>query len=103
MLNPVITLTPAEDYTAGEINEPDRVVCPGRWVGTAYFHMLSYLGPQWCQSPPRFSREQVITYTRNVTDNGGVVTWDMPNGIDGLISEPFMEQLQALAKGMNAK
>ena len=45
VLNPIITLTPEEDYTAGEINDPGKVVCPGRWVGKAQFHMLSYLGP----------------------------------------------------------
>jgi alpha-L-fucosidase len=100
VINPIITLTPAEDYTAGEINEPDKVKCEGRWVGAAQFHMLSFLGPMWCQSPPRFLNGQVIDYTRRIVDQGGVVTWDVPIGIDGLISDSFMEQLRALGKAM---
>jgi len=82
VINPIITLTPAEDYTAGEINEPDKVKCEGRWVGSAQFHMLSFLGPMWCQSPPRFKNWQVIDCTRKIVDQGGVVTWDVPIGID---------------------
>ncbi len=100
VLNPVITLTPAEDYTAGEINEPDKVVCPGRWVGTAQFQLLSYLGPSWAKSPPRFSNEQAITITRGIVDKGGVVTWDVPIQADGSIEQPFNDQLMALGKAM---
>ena len=101
VINPIITQTPAEDYTAGEINEPDKVVCNGRWVGTAQFQMLSYLGPSWCKSEPRFKPEQVVTFTHNIVDKGGVVTWDAPPaGINGLIPEAFMEQFRALGKGM---
>jgi hypothetical protein len=62
--------------------------------------MLSFLGPMWCQSPPRFLNGQVIDYTRRIVDQGGVVTWDVPIGIDGLISDSFMEQLRALGKAM---
>ena len=97
VLNPIITLTPAEDYTAGEINEPDKVVCAGRWVGRAQFHMLSYLGPSWCQKPPRFKPAQVAAITRGITDKQGVVTWDVPPaGINGHIPEDFLAQLKAV-------
>jgi len=78
VLNPVITLTDQEDYTAGEINEPAQVKCPGRWVGQAQFHMLSYLGPTWGQGPPRFKNEQAIEITRKLIESGAVVTWDVP-------------------------
>lgn len=97
---PVRSLTPYEDYTAGEINEPDKVVCTGRRLGSAQFHILSYLGPSWAQSPPRFTNEQVIALTRNVTDKGGVVTWDVPINADGGIPEAFTEQLLALGNAM---
>ena len=69
--NPIITLTPEEDYTAGEINEPDKVVCGGRWVGQAQFHMLSYLGPSWCRKPPRFTAAQVVAITKESRISGG--------------------------------
>jgi hypothetical protein len=31
-------------------------------------------------------------------DAGGAITWDVPVGLDGTISPPFMEQLTALGK-----
>jgi hypothetical protein len=86
----------AEDYTAGEINEPLMVECAGRWVGASQWHMLSYLGPQWGAGPPRFSNEAVIEVTRNILESEGVVTWDVPIQASGLIPEPFVKQLAAL-------
>ena len=101
VLNPIITLTPAEDYTAGEINEPDKVVCNSRWIGSAQFHMLSYLGPNWCQKPPRFKPEQVATITRRITDKQGTVTWDLPPaGINGRIPDDFLPQLRAIKEAI---
>jgi hypothetical protein len=38
----------------------------------------------------------VIGYTRHVNEHGGVVSWDVPTGRDGLIPDAFMEQLTAL-------
>jgi alpha-L-fucosidase len=99
--NPIITLTPAEDYTAGEINAPDKVKCDGPRVGTAQLHMLSYLGPNWCQKPPRFTAEQTVQYTRSITDKGGVVTWDVPpDGPTGKMLPEFLTQLQAIGKAL---
>jgi hypothetical protein len=101
--NPGVKLvrhTDVEDYTAGEINEPRNVECAGRWLGTAQWHMLSYLGPSWCASPPRFGNEQVIEMTRGIIESEGVVTWDVPIQPSGLIPEPFAAQFVALRKGL---
>ena len=99
VLNPIITLTPEEDYTAGEINDPGKVVCGGRWVDKAQFQMLSYLGPSWCQKPPRFKVDQVVTFTQGITDKGGAVTWDVPPaGVNGHIPDDFLAQLRAIGK-----
>jgi len=103
--NPGVRLvrhTRAEDYTAGEINEPQNVECGGRWVDGSQWHMLSYLGPTWCASPPRFKDEAVIGMTRDLVEEGGVVTWDVPIQADGLIPGPFARQLEALGKGLAA-
>jgi len=86
----------AEDYTAGEINEPQRIECPGRWVGASQWHMLSYLGPHWGAGPPRFPNEAVIEMTRDIIQSEGVVTWDVPIQANGLIPEPFVRQLATL-------
>lgn len=101
VLDPVTTITEHEDYTAGEISDPSKVVCPGQWVGRAQFHMLSYLGAEWCKKPARFTDEQVLDYTRRIVDRGGAVTWDVPIEPSGLIPEPFVTQLQALGEGLS--
>ena len=104
VLNPIINLAPEEDYTAGEINEPDKVVCAGRWVGRAQFHMLSYLGPAWCQKPPRFKPAQIVAITQGITDKQGVVTWDVPPaGINGHIPDDFLAQLKAVGEAFARK
>lgn len=100
VLYPIITMTEQEDYTAGEINELEQVDCTGRWVEHAQYHMLSYLGPSWCAAPPRFTDEQVIAYTRRITDHDGVVTWDVPIQVDGHIPQPFFAQLCTLGRAM---
>ena len=92
--------TDAEDYTAGEINDAAWVECEGRWLDGKQWHMLSYLGPRWCASPPRFSDEAVIEMTRNIIKNEGVVTWDVPIQPSGLIPEPFVKQLTAVREGL---
>lgn len=92
---PVISLTEHEDYTAGEVAEAFPV-CPGRWVDGAQYHVLSYLGQFWGKGQPRFHPDFVRGYTRDVNSRGGVVTWDVPPGRNGLISEAFMRQLELL-------
>jgi hypothetical protein len=100
VLNPIISESEYEDYTAGEINEPGQVTCPGRWVDKAQFHMLSYLGPWWSAGPPRFTTEQIIGWTRGIIAKGGVVTWDAPIRPDGHIPPEFVDQLKALHEGL---
>lgn len=97
VLNPVISLTEFEDYTAGEISEtfPE---CPGRWVNGAQYHILSYLGERWGGGKPRFTNEFVINYTKSVNSKGGVVTWDVPISESGLIPQEFIDQLSMIPK-----
>ena len=98
--DPITSLTPAEDYTAGEINDAEKLVCPGPEIDGRQYHMLSFLGKFWCQSPPRFTDEQVVAITKGITGKGGVVTWDVPILSDSTIPEPFLRQLRVLGKAM---
>lgn len=97
VLNPVISLTEFEDYTAGEISEafPE---CPGRWVNDAQYHILSYLGERWGGVKLRFTDEFVVDYTKSVNSKGGVVTWDVPISESGLIPQEFIDQLSMISK-----
>jgi hypothetical protein len=100
-----ISLTPYEDYTAGETNDPDRVyvrrVEAGKADG-AQIHRLIFLGRTWGKGPPRFTDEQAINFTRSFIAQGGVVTWDAPIQPNGLISKPFLDQLIAIGKAVKS-
>ncbi len=97
----IISMSPYQDYTAGEIDKPELVsvrrAVNGKVDGTQV-HMLSYLGRTWGRGDPRFTPEQVVEYTKKITDFGGAVTWDVPIQLNGTISQPFLDQLAALNK-----
>ena len=96
----MLSLTPYEDYTAGEIDKPDQVTirrnADGKIDG-AQLQMLSYLGQTWgIGDQPRFTSQQAIEYTQKLRKAGGAVTWDVPVAIDGTISKAFLDQLKEL-------
>ncbi len=97
---PIICHSEYEDYTAGEISEA-LPTCPGRWVERnghrAQYHLLSYLGTTWGGGDtPRFPDELVVGYTHYINRQGGVVTWEVPIQKNGLIPQPFVDQLGVL-------
>ena len=93
---PIINQTPAEDYTAGEINDPWSADCKGRFVGKAQYHLLSYLGSTWATGPKRFVDNEVVRITHNINKCGGVMTWDVPIESTGHIPDEYIDQLIAL-------
>ncbi|MCC6580362.1 MAG: hypothetical protein IT440_07955 [Phycisphaeraceae bacterium] len=100
LFTPIISMTEHEDYTAGEINIAfpvnDKYHPPlTRWVNGAQRHILSFLGDGWGVGLPRFPTEFVVGFTQYTNQWGGVVTWDVPT-VNGLIPQPFMEQLRAI-------
>jgi alpha-L-fucosidase len=95
-----ISLTPHEDYTAGEVDKPElwlpRRFADGNQDG-ARLHMLSFLGARWgTGDAPRFKDEDAITWSRRVIDAGGAVTWDVPIQRDGTMAQSFLDQLTAI-------
>jgi hypothetical protein len=102
----MLSITPHEDFTAGEIDKPELVAirraADGKIDGTQ-IHMLSYLGETWGMGGPRFTAEQIVGFTRKVTDAGGAVTWDVPVELNGAMAPEFAAQLTALGKTMAAK
>lgn len=105
VVNRIISITPHEDYTAGEINDPNRIeirrAVDGKIDG-AQIHILSFLGQRWGMGSPRFSKEQVVKWSREINRQDGVITWDVPIQSDGLISQPFIDQLTAIGKVLRA-
>ena len=100
----MLSVTPYEDFTAGEIDQPALVTirrtADGKVDGTR-IHMLSYLGETWGMGTPRFTTEEVIAHTRKVVDAGGAVTWDVPVALNGTMPQPFLDQLAALGKAIH--
>jgi len=109
---PVVSATPHEDYTSGEVAHDLPLGGQGlgdnpAWgncgpikpfVGNARYHILSFLGPWWGAGPPRFPTEMVVGYTHYINQHGGVVTWDVPVSPTGSIPQSFLDQLQAINK-----
>lgn len=97
----LISLTPHEDYTAGEESDPDQVQIRRATDGVldgAQVQVLSYLGRTWGMGEPRFTAEQAVQYSGNVWKAGGTITWDVPLEKSGLIAKGFVEQLSAIGK-----
>lgn len=97
----LMSITPYEDYIAGEVNEPERLNFRYHHDGMIdgkQIHALSYLGSFWGKGDPRFTDEQLVSYTSKVNGVDGAITWDVPVNPNGLIQEPFMEQLEVISK-----
>lgn len=93
-----ISISPYEDYIAGEIDHPEKMsikrVSHGKVDGTQ-LHILSYLGTRWGMGSPRFTPQQIIAWGSQVTKAGGAITWDTPVQQDGTFSSAFMTQLKS--------
>jgi alpha-L-fucosidase len=99
-----MSVTPYEDFTAGEINDLDRAMIrrtgPDGYVDGAKVHFLSFLGETWGMGAPRFTTEQAVTNSLKIVKGGGLITWDTPVQRNGLISQPFLDQLTAIGKAI---
>jgi hypothetical protein len=106
--NPGIMLTPhsaAEDFTAGETNEPGELDCRDRWVVAPdghreQYHVWSFLGKFWGALPLRYTTAQAYLHTRRIVDHGGVFTWDVPIQKDGRLPAEAAGQLAELGKAL---
>jgi hypothetical protein len=97
----ILSMTPYEDFTAGEIDKPEMISIRRSSDGLmdgAQIQMLSFLGEKWGMGQPRFSTDDVIRYSRKLWDSGGAVTWDVPVDLSGRISDAFLSQLTAIGK-----
>lgn len=100
--NPGVSLirhTDAEDYTAGELNEPFRHVPESRWVRGSQWHALTFLGDQWGRREPRFTEREWSDWAKSVVAKEGVVTFDVGpnwNRADGPIGSISSGQMQVL-------
>lgn len=98
----VIHWTDAEDYTAGELNEPFTSIPASRWLQGSQWHALTYLGSNWGQRDARYSAQQWVDWVKAVTAREGVVTldmgpnWDSSKGPIGSLGSEPLAHVQAI-------
>jgi alpha-L-fucosidase-like protein len=104
----VIHLTKAEDYTAGELNEPFDVIPASRWLDGSQWHALTYLGSGWSQRNTRYPDERWVAWVKAVVARGGAVTldmgpnWDPEAGPIGSLAEKQLRQVQAIRAALKS-
>ena len=102
----ITSMTPYQDYTAGEINDPGgvdpRYSSEGK-VDGSQIQILSFLGKTWGLGDPRFKTEQVVEWSKKITGYGGAITWDTPVQMNGTIARPFLDQLAAVGKALGRR
>lgn len=75
--SPMRRWTLAGDYLAGEVNEPFRETCGGRWSDDRQWQLLTFAGSSWGRRDCRFTDAQWIDWMRPILKNGGAVTIDL--------------------------
>jgi hypothetical protein len=99
----------AEDFTAGEIENPFSAVPASRWRDGSQWHVLTYVGTRWAGRDTRFAAAQWADWARQVADKGGVLTLDLgPNydpkaGPIGSLAEAQMNQVKAIKAALTGR
>ncbi len=99
----ILSMTPHQDYTAGEIDDPTLIQIrrqTGSLLDGAQIQVLSHLGEQWGMGAPRFKIEQIVEWSKKLTSAGGAITWDVPVQPGGAMAPEFMQQLTQLGKAL---
>ena len=99
-----ISITPHEDYIAGEIDHPNlmsiRRINDGL-VDGSQLQILSHIGERWGMGAPRFTTQQIIDWSKQIIKEKGAITWDVPVQLNGLMPEEFIQQLMDLSRALN--
>jgi hypothetical protein len=99
VINRTISITPFEDYIAGEISDPNLMSLMRIFDGVVdggQLQILSYIGERWGTGEPRFTTEQILGWSQKIWEKKGAVTWDVPLQSNGTIKEIFLEQLEVI-------
>lgn len=105
VVNRTLSITPHEDYIAGEVSDPNLWSARRNGDGLidgVQLHFLSYLGETWGRGAPRFSDEQAIAFSRKIAESGSAVTWDTPTQKNGALSPAYLAQLKAIGEAIRA-
>ncbi|MHB9047168.1 MAG: alpha-L-fucosidase, partial [Pirellulales bacterium] len=98
----VIHYTKAEDYTAGELNEPFSQIPAARWLEGSQWHALTFLGSTWSSREVRYPADRWAKWVKEVVAREGVVTldmgpnWDPQAGPIGALAEAQVNEVKAI-------
>ena len=104
----LIRWSKAEDYTAGELNEPFDTLPVDRWVQGSQWHALTYIGSRWSARDTRYPDDRWAEWAGRVVSKGGVITldvgpnWNLDDGPIGSISNAQVAQLRHIQAAVNA-
>ena len=102
--SPVRRWTFAGDYLAGEIDEPLKETCSGRWVDDRQWHLLTFAGSRWGRTDCRYEDKQWIDWMTPILKNGGAVTIDLAiNRPTGRLNDAQAAQLTRVFKACRAR
>jgi hypothetical protein len=94
-----VSMTPEDDFTAGEVDKTElwqaKRVFEGKADG-AQVHVLTFLGERWGKGAPRYTAERAAEFSKTVAAEGGVITWDVPVQLNGTIAPEFIDRLKAI-------
>ena len=98
-----LSVTPYEDYTAGEINMPEMMSyrTQNGLADDSQLQILTYAGQGWGSGDPRYSADEIIFFSKRVIDNFGAFTWDVPTNSKGQIDELFINLFKTVGAELN--
>ncbi|MBX3257815.1 MAG: alpha-L-fucosidase [Chitinophagaceae bacterium] len=86
-----------DDYTTGEQHKFGEIPL-SRWRDGVQWHILSYLGDEWCAPGLRFKPDFMADYIRKCNAAGGVVSVDICLYRDGTIEKSHLECLKGISR-----
>lgn len=98
-----LSVTPHEDYIAGEVNMPELMSLRTQdgLADLSQLQILTYMGETWGTGAPRYTADEVIGFSQYVIDNKGAITWDVPTKSNGLLDSQYIEQLKTIGQTLN--
>ncbi|MGN6367359.1 MAG: alpha-L-fucosidase [Phycisphaerae bacterium] len=96
------SMTPYEDFTAGECTNPDKFIA--RRMGAdgtldgVQPHILTYIGASWGHGPTKYPDEFVEGFVKKITRTGMAVTFDVAITVEGRIDSRFEHQIGLIRK-----
>lgn len=90
-----------DDFTTGEVNSFGETSA-SRWRDGVQWHVLSYLGGDWCSPGVRYSAEWMADYIRRASYSGGVISVDVLLFRDGSIDAAQLACLKEANRKMLA-